>query len=120
MNIRPTRAREIDSRLTFARFGPLNRCMCMDIQDAPKLDGKRHPKKTFRQTLRDDQEFRIAAKRIGLTSFAALFLDIAMIWLLRARLIADPNTTDLLAFISFTATLVVIYGVWLEITIAGM
>lgn len=86
--------------------------MYMDTHDAPKLGGKRRPKKTLRQTLRDDQEFRIAAKRIGLTSFAALFLDIATIWLLRARLIADPNTTELIAFVSFTATLVVIYGVW--------
>lgn len=83
----------------------------MDTQDAAKLGGKRRPNKTFRETLRDDHGFHIAAKRIGLTSLAALLLDIAMIWLLRARLIEDPNTTELIAFTSFAATLVVIYGV---------
>ena len=83
----------------------------MDTQNSPKFDGTRCPAKTFRETLRDDPDFRLDAKRIGLTGLAVLFLDIAMICLLRAGLVVDPNTHKLIVFMSFGSTMIVIYAV---------
>lgn len=83
----------------------------MDTQNAPKINGKRRATKTFCKTLREDPNFRLDAKRIGLTAFAVLFLDIAMVWLLRTSLVNDTNTHKLIVCISFATTMTAIWAV---------
>ena len=96
---------------SFARFGPLDRYSSMETKNTSKIQSTQRAAKSFLNKLREDPEFHVGAKRIGLIGLVALFLGTGMFFLARSGVIYDANTLEVVVFTALVATMVLVSAV---------